>query len=589
MMQAMLEQIRQLATRYRALMPLVQHQRDWQQQFTHALASLTIAEVLLTKADQTFTDPRPINLVVMGPTQSGKSSAVNALLPLPLAEVSALAGHTIHPQAFAVQSSSISSAWLTDLFPDYAICQTAELSRDDVTQLAFNTFTEPAIMAATQNVFIWDSPDFDSVDAAGYSDSVLRTIALADLHLLVVSKEKYADQRVWDMLSLIAPLNIPLVVCINKTRAADAETLQNSFLRRYASQFNNAAPQAVITLPFVETAELPAEKLRNAVEQQLANLTVQATGGEPQAANQNTQRSIQGFIDQHQADWLQPIKLENLAVDAWRTRLEDELDQFSQRYRQEYLDHPHYYDTFQRALAELLKLLEVPGVAGKLGQAREIVTWPVRTLFKTGKDLFRRRSEHVVTKDQDYETNLVLQLSDHTITRMIELAMQQASDDQPGALWQEEVSRRLHQSQSRILASTDAAMQAYQAQFEAEIQHAADRLYEKLQQQPALLNGLRAARVSVDAAAVVLALKTGGISMNDFILAPAMLSLSSMLMESSLGQYLNKVKADLKVQQLAKVQQIVLAQLHDELDNIRKESMQTRAFGVDIQTLGDVA
>ncbi len=67
------------------------------------------------------------------------------------------------------------------------------------------------------------------------------------------------------------------------------------------------------------------------------------------------------------------------------------------------------------------------------------------------------------------------------------------------------------------------------------------------------MNSLRAARATADAAAVVLALKTGGIGINDLLLAPAMLSVTSMLTESALGRYLNLVKAKLRVEQLESV------------------------------------
>ena len=48
---------------------------------------------------------------------------------------------------------------------------------------------------------LWDTPDFDSIDSATYREGVIRTIALADIIILVVSKEKYADQSVWDIMS----------------------------------------------------------------------------------------------------------------------------------------------------------------------------------------------------------------------------------------------------------------------------------------------------------------------------------------------------------------------------------------------------
>ena len=95
-------------------------------------------------------------------------------------------------------------------------------------------------------------------------------------------------------------------------------------------------------------------------------------------------------------------------------------------------------------------------------------------------------------------------------------------------------------------------------------------MYEKLEEQPAVLNSLRVARATTDAAAAVLALKTGGLSLHDFILAPAMLSLSSLLAESSLGQYLHSVKARLKTRQLEAVKILFARHLQINLSRIRQ-------------------
>ena len=63
----------------------------------------------------------------------------------------------------------------------------------------------------------WDTPDFDSLAAAEYRRGVLETAALADLYLLVLSKEKYSDLSVWNMLKLLSPLGRPLIICLNKS------------------------------------------------------------------------------------------------------------------------------------------------------------------------------------------------------------------------------------------------------------------------------------------------------------------------------------------------------------------------------------
>ena len=66
----------------------------------------------------------------------------------------------------------------------------------------------------------------------------------------------------------------------------------------------------------------------------------------------------------------------------------------------------------------------------------------------------------------------------------------------------------------------------------------------------------RATRATADAAALGLALHTGGIGVQDFIIAPAILSVTSLLAESALGRYLHKAEADLKERQFRETKRL---------------------------------
>ena len=88
-----------------------------------------------------------------------------------------------------------------------------------------------------------------------------------------------------------------------------------------------------------------------------------------------------------------------------------------------------------------------------------------------------------------------------------------------------------------------------------------------------VLNSLRATRVTTDAAALAVALHTGGIGVQDFIIAPAMLSVTTLLAESALGRYMGKAAEQLKQRQQAAVRELFtaalrvpLAELPDRLD-----------------------
>ena len=101
-----------------------------------------------------------------------------------------------------------------------------------------------------------------------------------------------------------------------------------------------------------------------------------------------------------------------------------------------------------------------------------------------------------------------------------------------------------------------------------------------MQEHPTTLNGLRAARVSTDTAALIIALKTGGIGLNDLILAPAMLSFSTMLAESAVGRYMKTVEEKLKLIQLESVHEHVLFPMQQQLILMPSEMDNTGLYGL---------
>ena len=112
------------------------------------------------------------------------------------------------------------------------------------------------------------------------------------------------------------------------------------------------------------------------------------------------------------------------------------------------------------------------------------------------------------------------------------------------------------------------AVDQYMRAFQPQIEKTAHGLYDRLREHPAVLNSLRATRVTTDAAALAVALHTGGIGVQDFIIAPAMLSLTTMLTESALGRYMNKAAADLKQQQFKAVKELFDKTVHAYLNGL---------------------
>ncbi len=108
----------------------------------------------------------------------------------------------------------------------------------------------------------------------------------------------------------------------------------------------------------------------------------------------------------------------------------------------------------------------------------------------------------------------------------------------------------LRQQRNVILDSYSGSVTNYCVHFQQDVDSTANRLYNKLSEQPLILNSLRATRVSTDAAAMALVIVTGGIGIHDLVITPAMLSITSILTESAIGSHMKSVEAELKRHQM---------------------------------------
>lgn len=535
--------VNELRSRFQVLVNGDDCSESRKEQLYQSIATLSLVEASLDKS--ALNAPNlPLQIGVFGPTQVGKSTVTNALLGTNLAEVSPLAGFTVHPQGFARGESS-NSDWAEQYFEGYQRTARQSLTRDN-----FNAFSlEPLDgQGDGEPSVVWDTPDFDSVFARGYLGAVTRVLALADVLLLVVSKDKYADKSVWDALIQLAPLEKPLVVCINKLDEAVVETVVNSFRERYAEIADGGRLQLIPLLydrSVSEGGALPEaqlEGLQNALQQACSQVD---------RARENAHLSK--VIEVHWNDWCRPIREEQKAEAEWQKQLQSAVDKALASYKKDYLQHPQHYETFQRAIAELLDLLEIPGFAKVLSSTRQVLTWPVRKLFGFGYALRDMATNDTAKERQSVEQRMLHELYGQLITQLSETAIQASQKHPQQRQWWQDLLTLLQQRREALRTEFSASVECYEAQFAPEIHDAAQKMFESLQKQPRLLNSLRAARATADAGGLAVALKTGGIGVTDFILAPAMLSLTSMLTESALGNYVQRVASDLRSKQYSTV------------------------------------
>lgn len=529
---------------------------------TAQVTSLALASATLRDLESLQQTPdRPVQIGVLGPTQAGKSTVVNLLLGSKAAKVSPLAGYTVRPEGFGVQLANEDDAWLHELLPgEPGSADTWHFERLDD--------------GAFANTIIWDTPDFDSLAAHSYQHGVLNVAAMADVVLLVVSKEKYADLSVWNTLKLIAPLDRPLLVCLNKI-TPDAQAAVEQSLRERLADY----PEAQISilpqhpgLDDMKVNEQPGEvaALRSKLEAAL-------TEGH---RNQRT-NGLYRLLQEHWPSWVSPLEAEHLLDDDWQGMVGSGSEQALNTYQQDYLEHADRYETFRRAIAQLLTLLELPGLAGPMGTLRSALTWPARKLTAAYR---RQQSGFKQEPDMDGESAALVAVLEQMLRGLQrDLLQRSESGNRPvfNALGQ-----RLAEQHDELTREFRDAVRRYHEDFQPEIDRTANELYENLQQKPAALNSLRAVRGLTDATGIAFAIKTGGVGVSDLLFAPAMLSLTSTLTEGALGSYMTRVADELKSRQLTAVKEQILEQVvTPRLLALMRDLQGPEIFGIDRQQL----
>ncbi len=538
--------------------------------------SLVYGDALLRRAVlRPVLEALPLQVVVIGPTQSGKSTVVNLLLGSEQAQASSLAGFTRHPQGYTGGVVDEDLTGKVSRLLDGLEYQPAGRLRPEVLEAFSIQQVEPAGDGCGVRCVVWDTPDFDSVSSRSYRSAVPRLCALADLVVLVVSAEKYADQSVWELLKLIGQVERPLLVCLNKTTAQTEQALVEAVRKKF---LHEQIPQAgIIPIGFQKNADFGRLLASGGARRLRGSVTALVEGvdrrGDPIAP-------LAAYLHRHWPDWVAPLRHEHAAARAWREMLDTAVEEMLSVYQRDYLRNPDYGDTMQRAVVRLLELLEIPGAAAVLMRTRNLLTWPARTLI----GMFRQ-DDAARPEGGDHETEVLGAALDHMLLGLQRQVGQRMSEAGEAREWWRQLWQVLGEHLAEIEGEGRILAQRHQQAFEPRMKEAGEALYAHLQEHPATLNSLRAARVTVDAAAVVLALKTGGIGANDLILTPAMLSVTSMLTESAMGRYMQTVEQRLKAQQLASVEQELLAPLRGHLEALVEAIDSVHLYGINEQRL----
>jgi len=513
----------------------------------------------------------PPQIVVIGPTQAGKSTITNLLLGGQVAEASPLAGFTRHASGYFTDPTDEKIETACDiLLPGLNRSLRRDLTNDKLDCFALQF--KPDTLTIRKPLMVWDTPDFDSFSSRSYRSTVPKLCAIADLIVLVVSKDKYADQTVWDMLKLIGQIKRPMLVCINKTPSANQAEIRAVVEKKFLDE--RIAVSGITTLPMLAEEDFSTWLKQPEIEQfrNLADASLI-----PNAGLQDVTQ-LKQFLQNYWQTWTAAVNEEAAAYQQWEKIVATTIKETAAAYERDYLHNPGYGDTIQRAIARLLELLELPGIAAGLARARQAISWPARKIALYFKKPIANNNNDSTS---DHETQALNDALEHLLLQLQRAAGEQAASAPDSTRhWWQQLWKYTQAQSSALTNSGTKSIKVHQLNFEPHIEDSAQQLFQHLQEHPNTLNGLRAARVSTDTAALIIALKTGGIGLNDLILAPAMLSFSTMLAESAVGRYMKTVEEKLKVIQLESMHEHVLSPLQQKLILMPSEMDSTGLYGL---------
>lgn len=526
----MLEFIQLLIQRYQVVTASLNKNDPRCLVFQQRIEQLFLMDAFIRKGVLIEANPAtPLQIAILGPTQTGKSTLTNLILNDQSAGVSPLAGYTVHPQGFCHQIRLEECLGLQGFFGRFQQLPQSELNSERYDCYSLTESQKKS--ALIPDCVFWDTPDFDSIDSADYKEGVIRTIALADIIVLVVSKEKYADMSVWEMMSMLESFHQPTLICLNKLLEGNEQVIIDSLKDKWMQARSDDFPP-VIPLYYQKQTGMP--EWPESENQQFFQLAKKVT------LKKHADYEVK-LLNKHWHSWLEPIVSEHETVKVWHALVDQNIEQIIQEYQRDFLDHPYYYDTFQNALIELLNLLEIPGISRILTKTRRALTWPLRKLMGIGRKSASADSQEEV---------LLNQLGDHLLILLADQLLEKIDGDPKQNKWWNDCYCLLRQQRNEILESYKIAVDNYSNYFQQDVDAIANKLYNKLDEHPVILNSLRATRISTDAAAMALVIATGGIGIHDLVITPAMLSVTSLLTESALGGVMNSVQAELKKHQM---------------------------------------
>jgi hypothetical protein len=527
----------------------------------------------------------PKHVAVFGGTNVGKSTCVNVLLGKEVAGAHLTAGYTRHAQAFLPLGIGHDGLFGGNKysFLRFTRAPVEELDRETLDRFGVHLLHGPSPLP---DVVLWDTPDCDSVESRRYMAAVVEAVTQADLVVYVTTGQKYAVDFLVEWVLLLARAGTPLIGCLNLTKQKDQKAIlesQKEYLRIVGKRHDQTAPDLeMIGFYFANDeadlytpSHLPGIELRQRV---LAMLS---------ATDQKARvRKALEFAKDRLPHLLDPARAELEAIDTWEKAIDAGLSRFTADYEAQYLQDPQRYDAYKRVTLEILNLLDpdIPGLAEGLRFVRKVLRWPSRLILTFGKWI-------ITTMFGGGESEAKLPPEAETYKAAHEILLRGLTDlitanrkkARHHPFW-DELESRWEQELTTIQVDFATKLQQHFERTDTWIKDAAKDIFKQLEKSPTLLNGLRTARVTVDAGMIVFTIMTAGhVSLvqdliHDGIIAPLLLTGTETAVVGMTEQYVEGRRQQLRDDLLADAEKFATDVYGQRLRDLSKQMIHQVGF-----------
>jgi hypothetical protein len=510
--------------------------------------------------------PAPLHIAVVGGAGAGKSTVVNFLTGSIVAEANPQAGYTRHPTAYIANQSP--SAW-----PAHAgfLGNLQRLAQPGPSNLDEDVYQVRRVSAGGAegngtgfgplgDVVVWDCPDMTTWAASGYVPRLMEVASLADLIVYVASDERYNDEVPTQFLHLLVQAGKPVVCCLTKMREADAASIISHFqvevLGRLPKTDEGKPAVPVLAIPFLSTEQL-SDSVKNAGKYRVPLLNqIMVMTDPPDATRKRTVEYALRFLTTAGEGLLEVARQDLAALDAWRNLVFAGQNEFTARYRREFLNGERFR-RFDDAREHLLNLLELPGV----GRFVSMLFWVMRTPYRLARGFMGKalsRPESINLPEHD-----VLDGARRAWLDMLRAEALRRADTHP--MWRHVVNGFGSGLGDSANERFENDFRRFQMSSADEIDSMCRSMTTGLEQNQSLLASLRVGKLLLDGTAIGLGLWAGGLAWPSLITVPIFASISHQLVEIGVWQYVEQKRDLTRTRKEMMVNQYIAAPMADWL------------------------